>query len=360
MPRLVDEVWGDDPPVTAGNVLQTYVSQLRKSLGRDAIGTRGRGYVVAVRRDPRPAPLERHASAARRREPTALGDAAVESAPPWPCGAAPRCPTSPTSHARGRLRRVWTGCDRWLWSARSRRTSPAAATPSLLRSSTGWRPRTPCTSASGRCRCWPSTAPAARPMRSMPSAAPVRSWSSSSASSPGPPCGSAASDPRSGSVAGRAARGRAVAAGAPIATDPRRIMAAAFARRPALPRRAGRVAGWPFAARAGHRHLGRQRGGAERRRRAADRPVRQLRGQGVTARTQRSRRSRPGRPHAPGGRAGRRAARRRRSRRPARGARLLALLDEAPCDVAISSAPGRRRPARYSCPSRARATTGPR
>jgi DNA-binding SARP family transcriptional activator len=46
--RLVDEVWGDDPPLTAGNVLQTYVSQLRKALGRDAIGTRGRGYVVAV------------------------------------------------------------------------------------------------------------------------------------------------------------------------------------------------------------------------------------------------------------------------------------------------------------------------
>jgi DNA-binding SARP family transcriptional activator len=46
--RLVDELWGDDPPVTAANVLQTYVSQLRKALGRDAIGTRGRGYVVAV------------------------------------------------------------------------------------------------------------------------------------------------------------------------------------------------------------------------------------------------------------------------------------------------------------------------
>jgi DNA-binding SARP family transcriptional activator len=46
--RLVDEVWGDDPPVTAGNVLQTYISQLRKALGRDTIGTRGRGYVVSV------------------------------------------------------------------------------------------------------------------------------------------------------------------------------------------------------------------------------------------------------------------------------------------------------------------------
>jgi len=47
--RLVDEVWGDDPPVTADNVLQTYVSQLRKVLGRETIVTRGRGYVAAVK-----------------------------------------------------------------------------------------------------------------------------------------------------------------------------------------------------------------------------------------------------------------------------------------------------------------------
>jgi DNA-binding SARP family transcriptional activator len=46
--RLVDEVWAEEPPVTAGNVLQTYVSQLRKALGRDVIATRGRGYVAAV------------------------------------------------------------------------------------------------------------------------------------------------------------------------------------------------------------------------------------------------------------------------------------------------------------------------
>ena len=46
--RLVDEVWGEQPPVTAENVLQTYVSQLRKVLGRDAIATRGRGYVAVV------------------------------------------------------------------------------------------------------------------------------------------------------------------------------------------------------------------------------------------------------------------------------------------------------------------------
>ena len=46
--RLIDDVWGDDPPETARNVLQGYVSQLRKVIGRDAIRTHGRGYVIDV------------------------------------------------------------------------------------------------------------------------------------------------------------------------------------------------------------------------------------------------------------------------------------------------------------------------
>ncbi len=46
--RLVDEVWADEPPETAGNVLQGYVSRLRRVLGKDAIVTRGRGYALVV------------------------------------------------------------------------------------------------------------------------------------------------------------------------------------------------------------------------------------------------------------------------------------------------------------------------
>jgi DNA-binding SARP family transcriptional activator len=46
--RLVDGVWGDDPPETAANVLQGYVSQLRKTLGRGTITTHGAGYAVVV------------------------------------------------------------------------------------------------------------------------------------------------------------------------------------------------------------------------------------------------------------------------------------------------------------------------
>jgi len=49
--RLIDGVWGDQPPETAENIVQGYVSALRKALGRDVIGTRGRGYAVTVADD---------------------------------------------------------------------------------------------------------------------------------------------------------------------------------------------------------------------------------------------------------------------------------------------------------------------
>jgi DNA-binding SARP family transcriptional activator len=49
--RLIDAVWADRPPETAANVLQGYVSQLRKALGRDAVETRDPGYVLRVERD---------------------------------------------------------------------------------------------------------------------------------------------------------------------------------------------------------------------------------------------------------------------------------------------------------------------
>ncbi len=49
--RLVDALWGDDPPASAGNLLQGYVSGLRKVLGKEAIETQGAGYVLRVGRD---------------------------------------------------------------------------------------------------------------------------------------------------------------------------------------------------------------------------------------------------------------------------------------------------------------------
>ena len=42
--QLVDGVWEADVPATAPNVLQVYVSQLRKALGRGVIATEGQAY----------------------------------------------------------------------------------------------------------------------------------------------------------------------------------------------------------------------------------------------------------------------------------------------------------------------------
>src|SRR5213596_2878344 len=46
--RLIYEVWGHDPPKTAGASLQNYISRLRKVIGADAIASQPRGYVLRV------------------------------------------------------------------------------------------------------------------------------------------------------------------------------------------------------------------------------------------------------------------------------------------------------------------------
>ncbi|MFL6012562.1 MAG: BTAD domain-containing putative transcriptional regulator [Gaiellaceae bacterium] len=68
--RLIDEVWGPDPPKTAGASLQNYVSRLRKAIGADAIVSQPSGYVLRV--DPERLDLarfERLATEARGAEP---------------------------------------------------------------------------------------------------------------------------------------------------------------------------------------------------------------------------------------------------------------------------------------------------
>lgn len=44
--RLVDELWGENPPKTARHALENYVFELRKSLGKDVIETRPNGYLL--------------------------------------------------------------------------------------------------------------------------------------------------------------------------------------------------------------------------------------------------------------------------------------------------------------------------
>ena len=72
--RLIDEIWGDEPPETARTALQVYVSQLRKALGGERIETRAPGY--RVRTEPDALDLERFERlAAEGRDALAGGDA---------------------------------------------------------------------------------------------------------------------------------------------------------------------------------------------------------------------------------------------------------------------------------------------
>jgi DNA-binding SARP family transcriptional activator len=46
--RLLDDLWGEQPPPTAQSSLQNLVSQLRKALGRDVVVTKPPGYVLQI------------------------------------------------------------------------------------------------------------------------------------------------------------------------------------------------------------------------------------------------------------------------------------------------------------------------
>jgi predicted ATPase/DNA-binding SARP family transcriptional activator/Tfp pilus assembly protein PilF len=49
--RLIEELWSGEPPDSAVNALQVYVSHLRKALGADAIATAAGGYILRVDAD---------------------------------------------------------------------------------------------------------------------------------------------------------------------------------------------------------------------------------------------------------------------------------------------------------------------
>ena len=46
--RLIDELWGDEPPARATKTLQVYVSQLRKAIGPERLVTRPPGYELQI------------------------------------------------------------------------------------------------------------------------------------------------------------------------------------------------------------------------------------------------------------------------------------------------------------------------
>ena len=129
--RLIDELWGEQPPETAVTSLQVYVSRLRKLLaGRDAADAAARLPARDRAGRARPARFERLLAEGRERSPRA-----TRSGPRGSCttrsrsGAARRWPSSRSSHSRRRRSAGWKTCG-WRRSRNeSRRTSRSAATP---------------------------------------------------------------------------------------------------------------------------------------------------------------------------------------------------------------------------------------
>lgn len=80
--RLIDELWGEEPPATAVTALHVYVSRLRKALGEDAIRTQTPGYAI----DEEPADLrafERLSAEARGAAPEAAANLLRDALSLW-------------------------------------------------------------------------------------------------------------------------------------------------------------------------------------------------------------------------------------------------------------------------------------
>ena len=49
--RLIDDLWGEKPPATAGNAVRVGISELRKALGEGVIEAHTLGYVIRLEED---------------------------------------------------------------------------------------------------------------------------------------------------------------------------------------------------------------------------------------------------------------------------------------------------------------------
>ena len=137
--RLIDGLWGDDPPGSAANLVQGYVSGLRKALGREAIETRGAGYVVRVA--PGALDLQRFEELAHRRQPARsrreMPAACLVVAPRGARAVARTGARRPRGRARCSIRSpdVSRSSASWRSSGGSKRTSLSDATPTSSASS---------------------------------------------------------------------------------------------------------------------------------------------------------------------------------------------------------------------------------
>ena len=214
--RLIDEVWGDPSPPTAGNVVQGHVSDLRRALGRDAIETRGDAYVLHVARGSRDVDrFEELATGGSR----ALADGRAQEASAAFAEALAlwRGPALAEIAEGGLLVAEALRLDEMRLHALERRIEAdlaCARDAELVESCAhSWR-SIPCASRCGRTSPWPCTGQGATSRRSTSCARPGYRWPTSSASTPAPGCRSSSAqscvhDPALAAPAGAALRRRA-------------------------------------------------------------------------------------------------------------------------------------------------------
>ena len=94
--RLIDELWGDEPPATAAKSVQVHVSRLRKELGEDRLHD-PRARLCAARRAVRARPGAVRAARSPRRTARSPSHDPRRCARRSRSGAGPRSPISPTS-----------------------------------------------------------------------------------------------------------------------------------------------------------------------------------------------------------------------------------------------------------------------
>jgi DNA-binding SARP family transcriptional activator len=82
--RLIDELWGGEPPATAPKSVQVYVSKLRKEIGEGRLVTRAPGYVLRLGGSERDlARFEQLVAEARRAAPEAAARKLREALALW-------------------------------------------------------------------------------------------------------------------------------------------------------------------------------------------------------------------------------------------------------------------------------------
>ena len=121
--RLVDLLWGEQPPKTAVTSLQNFISQLRKTVGADVVVTKAPGYLLNVAAEQIDLnQFERTVAEARSLEPEARAEQAPRSARALARTPACRLHVRAVRRDRDRPpRRASLGCPRRSNRGRSRR-----------------------------------------------------------------------------------------------------------------------------------------------------------------------------------------------------------------------------------------------